>query len=261
MPSAFHLKNRRYVLFTYSQAGPDFDYWAVVDLLGDLGAECVIGREEHADGGVHFHVFTDFGRLFSTRKVRVFDVGGKHPNIQPIGRTPATAYDYAIKDGDVVAGGLGRPGGDCDWDPDNFWSSATHCGSADEFLHFCDQLAPRDLIRSFPNFRAYANWKWDTGVPEYSQPAGAIFDTTAAPGIDEWLSQSAIGTGKSRARGMRWTGSGWTEHATLLKSPVNSLLFVPVQSSFRLECQVVINCSTRACSDDVDDIVVAHACA
>ncbi|AMH87699.1 replication-associated protein [Pteropus associated gemycircularvirus 6] len=192
MPSDFHLKNRRYVLFTYSQAGPDFDYWAVVDLLGDLGAECIIGREEHADGGIHFHVFTDFGRLFSTRKVRVFDVGGKHPNIQPIGRTPAKAYDYAIKDGDVVAGGLGRPGGDCDWDPDNFWSSAAHCGSADEFLHFCDQLAPRDLIRSFPNFRAYANWKWDTGVPEYSQPVGAVFDTTAAPGIDEWLRKSLV---------------------------------------------------------------------
>lgn len=200
MPSAFHLKNRRYVLFTYSQAGPDFDYWAVVDLLGDLGAECIIGREEHADGGIHFHVFTDFGRLFSTRKVRIFDVGGKHPNIKPIGRTPATAYDYAIKDGDIVAGGLGRPGGDCDWDPDNFWSSAAHCGSSDEFLHFCDQLATRDLIKSFPNFRAYANWKWNSGVPEYDQPAGAVFDTSAAPGIDEWLSQSALGTGKSRAR-------------------------------------------------------------
>lgn len=200
MPSNFHLKNRRYVLFTYAQSGPDFDYWAVVDLLGELGAECIIGRELHEDGGIHYHVFADFGRLFSTRKVRIFDVGGKHPNIQPIGRTPAKAYDYAIKDGDVVAGGLGRPGGDCDWDPDNFWSAATHAGSADEFLHFCDQLAPRDLVRSFPNFRAYANWKWNDRVAVYDQPDGAIIDTSAAPGIDEWLSQSAIGSGKSRAR-------------------------------------------------------------
>lgn len=200
MPSNFHLKNRRYVLFTYSQAGPDFDYWAVVDLLGELGAECIVGRELHEDGGIHYHVFADFGRLFSTRKIRIFDVGGQHPNIKPIGRTPAKAYDYAIKDGDVVAGGLGRPGGDCDWDPDNFWAAATHAGSADEFLHFCDQLAPRDLVRSFPNFRAYANWKWNDRVAVYDQPDGAVFDTTAAPGIDEWLSQSAIGSGKSRAR-------------------------------------------------------------
>lgn len=196
----FHLKNRRYVLFTYAQSGPDFDYWAVVELLGDLGAECIIGRELHEDGGIHYHVFADFGRLFSTRKVRIFDVGGKHPNIQPIRITPAKAYDYAIKDGDVVAGGLGRPGGDCDWDPDNFWSAATHAGSADEFLHFCDQLAPRDLVRSFPNFRAYANWKWNDRVAVYDQPGGAVFDTSEAPGIDAWLSQSFIGIGKSRKR-------------------------------------------------------------
>lgn len=200
MPSAFHLKNRRYVLFTYAQAGPDFDFWAVVELLGNLGAECIIGRENHADGGIHFHVFTDFGRLFSSRKTDIFDVGGKHPNIQPIGRTPVKAYDYACKDGDIVAGGLGRPGGDADFDPDSFWDSATHCGSSDEFLHFCDQLAPRDLIRGFPAFRAYSNWKWNDGALAYNQPDGVEFDTSAAPGIDEWLAQSIIGAGKSRER-------------------------------------------------------------
>lgn len=208
MPSAFHLKNRRYVLFTYAQAGPDFDYWAVVDMLGSMGAECIIGRESHADGGIHFHVFTDFGRLFSSRKTDIFDVGGKHPNIQPIGRTPAKAFDYACKDGDIVAGGLGRPGGDADFDADSFWDSATHCGSADEFLHFCDQLAPRDLIRGFPAFRAYSNWKWNDRALAYDQPNGVEFNTSEAEGIDEWLAQSAIGAGKMRERYVPSTPTG-----------------------------------------------------
>lgn len=198
MPS-FYLKNRRYVFLTYSQSGPELDYWGIVELLGNMGAECIIGRELHKNGGIHFHVFIDFGRLFSTRKTDVFDVGGQHPNILPVTRTPAKAYDYACKDGDVVAGGLGRPGGDSDCDPDSFWSTASHAGSAEEFLHLCDQLAPRDLIRGFPAFRAYSNWKWDR-VPEYDQPEGVEFDTSAAEGIDEWVAQSAIGVGSSRER-------------------------------------------------------------
>lgn len=198
MPS-FYLKNRRYVFLTYAQSGDEFDYWSVVDMLSDMGAECIIGRELHQNGGIHYHVFIDFGRLFSTRKTDVFDVGGHHPNILPVSRTPAKAYDYACKDGDVVAGGLGRPGGDSDCDPDCFWSAASHAGSAEEFLHLCDQLAPRDLIRGFPAFRAYSNWKWDR-VPEYDQPEGVEFDTSAAPGIDEWVSQSNIGIGRSRTR-------------------------------------------------------------
>lgn len=196
----FQLKNRRYVLLTYAQAGPDFDYWSVLDLFAQLRAECIIGRELHADGGVHFHVFTDFGRLFSSRKTDIFDVGGKHPNILPIAKTPATAYDYACKDGDVVAGGLDRPGRDTDIDPDNFWASATASQSADEFLHLCDQLAPRDFIRGFTNFRAYAGWKWDPGALEYNQPPNATFDTSAAPGLDEWVGQLALGSGASRER-------------------------------------------------------------
>jgi len=195
----FHLKNRRYVLCTYAQSGPDFDYWAVLDLFAQLGAECIISRESHADGGIHYHVFADFGRLFSSRKTDIFDVGGRHPNILAIRRTPGTAFDYVCKDGDIVAGGLGRPGGDSDWDPDSFWDSAAHCESAEEFLHFCDQLAPRDFIRGFTQFKAYASWKWDTAI-SYYQPEGVEYDTSAAPGLDEWVAQSRIGSGASRER-------------------------------------------------------------
>ena len=199
MPS-FHLKNRRYVLITYAQAGDDFDYWAVLDLFTQLRAECIIGRELHSDGGVHFHVFVDFGRLYSSRKTDIFDVGGKHPNIQPIGRTPAKAYDYVCKEGDLVAGGLARPGGDTDIDPDNFWASTGSCQTGDEFLHLCDQLATRDFIRGFSNFRAYAKWKWAEGGLDYIQPTNVEFDTSAADGLDEWLDQLALGSGASRTR-------------------------------------------------------------
>lgn len=194
----FHLKNRRYVLITYSQAGPEFDHGLVLARFTELGAECVIARESHADGGIHYHVFVDFGRLFSSRKTDVFDVGGKHPNILPIGKTPGAAYDYVCKDGDVVGGTLPRPGTNTDWDPDNFWSSAAHQGSSAEFLHFCDQLAPRDLIRGFTQFKAYAGWKWDDSRLAYEQPSNVVYHEESVEGLHEWVLQARIGTGSSR---------------------------------------------------------------
>jgi len=196
----FFLKNRRYVMLTYSQAGPDFDYWAVVTLLSALSAECIIGREAHSDGGTHFHVFIDFGRLYSTRTTDVFDVGGKHPNIQPVLKTPAKAWDYATKDGDIVAGGLERPGRDCDYDPDDFWAGVAHCQSGDEFLHFLDQVAPRILITGFNSINAYKNWKFAVAPTVYKTPSGVDFDTGHAELLSEWVSQANLRLGPSMKR-------------------------------------------------------------
>ena len=97
--------NARYALFTYPQCG-DLDPFAVSDHFSEMGAECIVAREAHADGGTHLHAFVDFGRKYRTRRVDAFDVAGQHPNVSPSHGTPAKGYDYAIKDGDVVAGGL-----------------------------------------------------------------------------------------------------------------------------------------------------------
>lgn len=48
--------NAKYGLFTYAQCG-DLDPFDVVCLFSELGAECIIGREEHQDGGTHLHAF------------------------------------------------------------------------------------------------------------------------------------------------------------------------------------------------------------
>ena len=98
----------RYALLTYAQCG-DLCPFTIVDLLSTMGAECIIGREHHQDGGIHLHVFVDFGRKYRSRRADTFDVGGFHPNISQSYGTPEKGYDYACKDGDVVAGGLDRP--------------------------------------------------------------------------------------------------------------------------------------------------------
>ena len=100
----------KYALLTYAQCG-ELDPFSIVEHLGSLGAECIIGRENHADGGLHLHAFVGWDGKFSTRNCRAFDVAGHHPNIVASYGTPAAGWDYACKEGDIVAGGLERPSG------------------------------------------------------------------------------------------------------------------------------------------------------
>lgn len=99
----------RYGLFTYSQSGT-LSEWEVLDKFVSLGAECIIAREQHADGGTHLHVFADWGKRRRFRRSDTWDVHDHHPNIVPSRGTPGTGWDYCTKDGEVVAGGLERPG-------------------------------------------------------------------------------------------------------------------------------------------------------
>jgi len=188
--------NARYVLLTYSQSG-DLDPFRVVDHLSTLGGECIIARENHKVSGVHLHAFVDFDRKFRSRNVRVFDVDGKHPNISPSRGTPEKGYDYAIKDGEVVAGGLERPL------PRGRMSAGSHsirnigplCESVDEFLGAYAELDFEQLVKSFSNARAFADWYFRPEPERYSNPEGAVFSDGELDGRADWLRQSRIGCG------------------------------------------------------------------
>jgi len=189
--------NSRYVLLTYSQSD-GLDEWAIVNHLSGLGAECIVARENHADGGTHLHTFVDFNRKFRSRNVRVFDVGGFHPNVSPSRGTPEKGYDYATKDGDIVAGGLERPG------PRGGMSVGAHrvrnvahlCESVGEFLELYDEMERGDLIAGFGNIVKYADWRFRIESPPYCTPEGTIFASGTMDGRDDWVSQSGISGGE-----------------------------------------------------------------
>nr|WPD49009.1 MAG: replication-associated protein [Grus nigricollis-associatied genomovirus] len=269
MPSAFHLKNRRYVLFTYSQAGPDFDYWAVVDLLGDLGAwTCLETWELSASLEERSMLMAEFISMYSLisdgsfrRERFVYSMweastqtssllAALQRRLTTTRSRMATLWQADLEDraetaiGTLIISGVRRHIADL---------LTSFCTFATSWL--------REIL-SAP-FQTSGPTLTGSGTPEFPNTVSPLELSLTRQRLRESTSgcHSLLLELANHERGMRWTGSGWTEHATLLKSPVNSLLFVPVQSSFRLECQVVINCSTRACSDDVDDIVFAHACA
>lgn len=196
--------NGRYFLITYAQCG-SLDPFLVVDKLSSLGAECIIGRELHEDGGLHLHCFADFGRKFRSRKADVFDVDGRHPNIEASRGTPEKGYDYAIKDGDVVAGGLQRPepqsrnGAGSTFEK---WSVITSAENREEFWRLVHELDPKSAACSFTQLSKYADSKFAEVPPEYEHPRGIVFTPGDVDGRDDWIRESGIGLGQSQVGGL-----------------------------------------------------------
>lgn len=189
--SAFRFA-RRYALITYAQCG-ELDPFRVVELFSGLGAECIVGRENHADGGIHLHAFVDFGHEYRTRNARQFDVEGHHPNVQPCKKTPEKMWDYATKDGDIVAGGLERPDGSQLSAARDAWFEIIMADSRDEFFELCARLAPRSLVCSFTSLRAYADWKYRPEPVPYATPPEWNFDTRAYHELDDWVRENLEG--------------------------------------------------------------------
>ncbi|UDN67428.1 replication-associated protein [robinz virus RP_369] len=206
MPS--FICNARYFLVTYPQCG-DLDGFHVMECFSRLGAECIIGREHHEDGGLHLHCFADFGRKFRSRKADIFDVDGRHPNIAASKGTPEKGYDYAIKDGDVVCGGLGRPEPSRGRDGSSVdkWTQITSATSPDEFWDLCHQLDPKSTACSFGQLAKYCDWRFRPEVPEYEHPGGIELTKGDVDGRDECRRLSLILYGDSRTGKTLWARS------------------------------------------------------
>lgn len=187
----------RYGLFTYSQSD-GIDHWAVLDCFSTLGAECIIAREDHADGGTHLHVFADFGRRFRSRSATIFDVEGYHPNVSASRGKPDEGYDYATKDGDIIAGGLQRPDGITrrkgDSANDQKWGEIASAESRDEFWRLVRELDPKSLVVHFPALSKFADWQYAPKRVEYESPENIKFFGGEIDGRDAWAEQAFANT-------------------------------------------------------------------
>lgn len=177
--------NARYFLVTYGHVD-QLDPFTIVDFFGSLGAECIVSLEQyHATLGVHYHVFADFGRKFRSRRADIFDVQGFHPNISPSRGTPEAGYDYAIKDGDVVAGGLARPSGVVPSNRAAKWHTILDAETRDEFYALCEELDPERLVCSFGQIQKFADWRYRVEQKPYASPDG-VFDLANYGDLGEW---------------------------------------------------------------------------
>lgn len=182
----------RYGLFTYAQCG-DLDPFEVVGLFSSLGAECIIGRENHSDEGIHLHAFVDFGRKYYTSNEREFDVDGRHPNVSPSRGTPEKGWDYATKDGDIVAGGLERPDRGGLSESSSIWDRICDAEDLDSFWRLVRELAPRNLLTSHTSLRSYAEWRYRPVPAPYCTPPGITFDLSGVEELSEFVLHSLSG--------------------------------------------------------------------
>lgn len=198
MPSDFLVRNAKYLFLTYPQIPDDDDfYWGVLDQISSLDAECIIGRERHSDGGLHLHVLCQWIRSggFSTRNARAFDFRGRHPNIERVGRTPWKVWDYACKDGDIVAGGLARPSEESSGEGGSAWegeytSKWAYIADAATKSEFFDRLLaedPRAFACSYSSIAKFADWKYKPAAQEYCSPADFEFNLDGYPELRAWV--------------------------------------------------------------------------
>lgn len=199
----------KYGLLTFPQCG-SLDGFEVSDMLSRHGAECIVAREDHADGGVHLHAFFMFDRKFESRDVRIFDVGGHHPNIVRGYGTPEKGYDYATKDGDIVAGGLARPSASRVSEAGDKWAEIILAEDREEFFDRCKRLAPRALLCSFVSLRTYADWRYRSDPAPYESPQGLGFTTANYRELDDWVGENLGHASRPGMLPLPSGGPGWS---------------------------------------------------
>lgn len=187
--------NARYALLTYPQCG-DLDPFHIVNHISSLKGECIIGRERHADGGTHLHAFCDFGRKLQSRRSDLFDVDNRHPNISPSKGTPEKGWDYACKDGDIVAGGLERPSPNGHRSHADRWAEIINASCEREFWDLVRELDPKALCTQFPSLRKYVEWIYAPKHEAYKSPSGIEFGGGAFPQLVAWKERSLTNGGK-----------------------------------------------------------------
>ena len=131
------------------------DPWRVLDHFTKMGAECIIGRESHHDGGTHLHVFFQFEEKRRLSGVHIFDVDGYHPNVVPGYSNPRKGWEYATKDGDIVCGGLGCPsdGSDIEGKTDSKWAVIVASPDADTFGRMLKAWIRERYASALPAYR------------------------------------------------------------------------------------------------------------
>lgn len=182
----FHFQ-AKYGMLTYSQAN-DLDPWSIVDLLSELGCECIVGRENHQDGGTHYHAFFEHSSKLRSKDPRVFDIGPYHPNILTGRKTPGFMFDYATKDGDICAGGLARPSDvRASVTGDTFWEAVFSAETRDATLDIARRTSPALFGRYYFQVRAIAESKAADDPTDYEPDASHAFSTAGYPELNDWL--------------------------------------------------------------------------
>lgn len=178
MPAAAFRFNAKRVFLTYAQCGTLTADALLAFLRDDRGAAwyCV-GLEQHEDGGNHLHAYAEWLHKLDVRSADHFDLGGLHPNVQPV-RNRTNVLKYVQKGGDYV--------GNVEATSDTttkYGDILRDSAGRDDFLERVVQHYPRDAALCINRLQEFALWKWPDEVAPYV-PSHTTFVEPAA--LTEW---------------------------------------------------------------------------
>lgn len=192
----FRLSARK-IMLTFPQATEHFNVQRLEEILQNLGASWITGKEKHGDGGVHFHCYVDFGRRWETENPRFFDVESRHPNILVVYSTPENVWDYATKDNDIVGSGTcPRPASSrSKRSRDDDWAAIGAATSRDEFFETGEKLATRDFYLYHEALEQKASKKFRVEQGKYRPDEGLVIHWESIPEIRRWVLESLLDVG------------------------------------------------------------------
>lgn len=139
----------------------------------------LIAKEDHADGGKHFHVYLKLQKKFNCNDERWFDIEGFHPNIQAC-RSPKDVIMYVTKDNDYIKSdnlSIEIKGHWSDMDKD--------ITTVKEFMANVKKYFPKEYWNNYERIKSAAehHFKTDTVAEPQHLPAPAI----TTPTMDHWV--------------------------------------------------------------------------
>lgn len=184
--------NRKFLMLTYSQTCAQFNPNIIIDLVHKRGGTCAIAKEQHKDGGDHYHVFCDFSRhQLQTRNLTIFDVPlgnnkSHHPNWLAVTQTPWHTYDYTIKDANVIFNDCKRPEERRN-STNETWTKLMTAASEEEFMAGMETWQPRALVTCFSNIRKFVETKYKPAKgSQYDGPQIELLDCMPA-NLRDWI--------------------------------------------------------------------------
>lgn len=111
----------------------------VLEMLDAKGPhQYIVGKEAHASGKTHWHVYVKYDSIVDSVDPRVFDCMGVHPNI--VDGAPGKGWQaYCTKDGDFETNFFRK-------DTDAY-KQAIQCETADEAIEMLWQTRPEDMCK------------------------------------------------------------------------------------------------------------------
>lgn len=155
-------------------------------------ADCsgfVVARENHAEGGTHYHVLLCYKKTKRIRSILAFDLNHLgvriHGNYQPV-KNLRDCYGYVTKDGDYYEDIDDIPGLSASHEP-SYWELALQAENKERALEIIRRNNPRDYILQRRNldyaFDKHFDVREELAPPPYTRDSF----TNVPNELDEWV--------------------------------------------------------------------------